>query len=354
MVRLPISGSNFWSALATEIVRNGGVAYCNDGDLQYVAVEASSRLHIVRRTSEEFFSSTVQRESWAHKLKVVVNGSLWGLTNSGYSDVAWGHDPVPANETNVEGHIVQNGSVQTGRAEPDLCYIAYDPSKTETCHTVSGKEAPDAILQRYHLKSWDGILNNPVNFSFKTKCTNKKTKKFDPALIQSGDEFKVQTPAEAYSFGRGNPPVGRNITAMGGLTAMIIGKLKYGTGNKYASGAPAGAPATGEPAARYKPYLIQRNDARYAAQAAKMGATGGKAAVALCRSTKTLLALVVPHNSRTGLSADSLRDKLADVGVEDALMLDGSDSVMLMVNSMWRVRQDENKDEGTTVGLAFK
>jgi hypothetical protein len=66
------------------------------------------------------------------------------------------------------------------------------------------------------------------------------------------------------------------------------------------------------------------------------------------------MALVVPHNSKTGLSADSLRDKLAAVGVEDALMLDGSDSVMLMVNSIWKIRQGDDKDEGTTVGLAFK
>jgi hypothetical protein len=354
MVSLPISGSNFWSLLATQIARNGGVAHCNDGDLQYAAVGASSQLHIVRRTSEEFFSATVHRESWANKLKVVVNGNLWGLTTSGYTDVGWDHDAVPADDTTVEGHIVQNGRVQTGRAEPNLCYIAYNPLKAVGSHRVVAKETPEAILQRYNLKSWDEIVNNPANLSFKTKRTNKKTKKFDPALIQPGDEFKVQTPTEAYSFGRGNPPVGGSITAMGGLTPMIIGGLKYGTGNKYAPGVPAGAPAKGEPAAQYKPYLIQRNDERYAGQAAKMAARGGKAAVALCRSAKTLLALVVPHNSKTGLSADSLRDKLAAVGVEDALMLDGSDSVMLMVNSAWQIRQGDDKDEGTTVGLAFK
>ena len=85
-----------------------------------------------------------------------------------------------------------------------------------------------------------------------------------------------------------------------------------------------------------------------------MGVNGGKAAVALCRSARTLLFLVLPHNSATGLSTDDMRDKLAAVGVEDALMLDGSDSVMLMVKSKWQIRQGENKDEGTTVGLAFK
>ncbi|NOJ92184.1 hypothetical protein HMI51_04395 [Corallococcus coralloides] len=354
MLRLPIAGSNFWSFLTTEIARSSGVAHCNDGDLQYVAVGASSQLHIVRRTSEEFFSATVQRESLAYKLKVVVNGNLWGLTDSGYTDVIMGHDPVPSDETTIEGHIIQNGRLRAGRAEPNLYYIAFDPSKAEHCHKVAKMETSEIILRRYNLKSWDEILSNPINFIFKAKRTSKKTKKFDPALIQPGDEFKVQTPTEAYSFGRGNPPAGGSITAMGGLTPMIIGGLKYGTGNKYASGVSAGAPATGEPAAKYKPYLTQRNDARYAGQAAKTGERGGKAAVALCRSAKTLLVLVVPHNSKTGLSADGLRDKLAAVGVEDALMMDGSDSAMLMVNRAWQVRQDDNKDEGTTVGLAFK
>jgi hypothetical protein len=278
MISLPISGSNFWSLLYAQIARSGGVAHCNDGDLQYAAMGAWSQLHIVRRTSEELFSSTVLRESWANTLKVVVNGNLWGLTTSGYMDVGYGHDAVSADDTTIEGHIVQHGRLLTGRAEPSLCYIAYDPSKAVRRHRVVAKEKPEDILQRYNLRSWDEIVNDPaepINFSFKTKRTNKKTKKFDPILIQPGDEFMVRTPTEAYTFVRGNPPVGGTITAMGGLTAMIIGGLKYGTGNKYASGAPAGAPARGEPAAQYKPYLIQRNDDRYAGQAAKMGVKGG-------------------------------------------------------------------------------
>lgn len=317
-------------------------------------MNASSQLHIVRRTSEELFSATVRRASASHTLKAVINGSLWDLTYSGMSDVVMGHDAVPAGDTIVEGHVVDKGRVQTGRSEPKLYHIAYDPSKAERCHMVSKREAPDAILKQYNLKTWDEILNIPVNNGFKIKRTSMKTKRFDPSLLREGDEFTVPTPAEAYSFAQGDPPIGGRITAMGGLAPMIIGGLKYGTGNKYAAGAPAGAPQTGEPAARYRRFLIQRNDARYAGQAAQMGATGGKAAVALCRSARTLLFLVVPNGSRRGLSTDALRDKLAGVGVEDALMLDGSDSVMLMVQNAWKVRQGDNKDEGTTVGLAFK
>jgi hypothetical protein len=182
------------------------------------------------------------------------------------------------------------------------------------------------------------------------KRTNAKTKKFDPKLIKEGDWFQVPTPEQAYSFGKGDPPNDADV-ALGGLGPLIIGGLKYGNGNLYKAGVPAGAPASGEPAPPYKPYLTQRNDLRYVGQASS--GMVGKGGMALCRKARKLLVFVVPITASTGLSHDAVRNKLASVGVDDALFVDGSDSVMLMVNNTWHARQGENKDELTTLALGF-
>jgi hypothetical protein len=63
---------------------------------------------------------------------------------------------------------------------------------------------------------------------------------------------------------------------------------------------------------------------------------------------------VQPDGAPTGLTLDNLRDKLASVGTDDAVFMDGSDSAMLVVDGVFHIRQGENKDELTTVGLGFR
>jgi hypothetical protein len=41
------------------------------------------------------------------------------------------------------------------------------------------------------------------------------------------------------------------------------------------------------------------------------------------------------------------------VGVDDAVFLDGSDSVMLLVNGVWLTRQALRKDQTNTIGVGF-
>lgn len=283
-------------------------------------------------------------------MKAVINASFYDVTTSGKLDAFSGHDPVPTAETLPEGQVVINKRLIVGSTQPRLCYIAYHKSKLTTQHTVTAAEAPDSVPAKYNHPSWEPILALPANAAFMTKRTNAKTKKFDPQLVQPGDGFQVPTPENAYSFGVGDPPTDADV-ALGGLGPLIIGGLKYGNGNLYKAGVPAGAPASGEPAAKYKPYLTQRNDLRYIGQAAQ--GPRGKGGVALCRKERKMLIFVIPIDAPTGLSHDALRDKLAAVGIDDALFVDGSDSVMLMINNTWRVRQGDNKDELTTLALGF-
>ncbi len=50
---------------------------------------------------------------------------------------------------------------------------------------------------------------------------------------------------------------------------------------------------------------------------------------------------------------DSLRDKLHNVGIDNAVFLDGSDSAMLFYNNTFMIRQGPNKDETNTIGVGF-
>ncbi len=50
---------------------------------------------------------------------------------------------------------------------------------------------------------------------------------------------------------------------------------------------------------------------------------------------------------------DALRDKLAGVGVEDAVFMDGSDSASLALNGRIAVHNGGFKDQFTTVGVGY-
>ena len=98
--------------------------------------------------------------------------------------------------------------------------------------------------------------------------------------------------------------------------------------------------------------MIQRNNNTYAA-AAKLSRATGKAAIAHSAAAKKLLIAVQPHGG-TGVSHDDLRDKLAGVGVENAVFLDGSDSVLLQVDGVLHVRPAKAKDQTNSVGIGFR
>jgi Phosphodiester glycosidase len=81
------------------------------------------------------------------------------------------------------------------------------------------------------------------------------------------------------------------------------------------------------------------------------GTGAGRLAVAASDDGKYLLVMLQPDGSKTGLNIDQIRDKLAAAGMIHAVLLDGSDSVMMYQDSTWRRTQGRMKNLITTIGL---
>jgi hypothetical protein len=131
-----------------------------------------------------------------------------------------------------------------------------------------------------------------------------------------------------WAFGKGNLPQTGFSTGMSGLCPLIINGLKYGVGNKYSKSVPKGAPLTGDPGKKYAPYLIQRNDNRYASlNNHKYGSGVGKTGFGVTKSG-TAYVIVQAHRP-PGVTFDQFRDKFIALGCHNALACDGSDSVFM-------------------------
>ena len=220
---------------------------------------------------------------------IIINGNMYTVTDAGLWDAAVGHDPIPAEETIPDGYIISKGKLVSGSDANQMFYLAYNSSNS----------------------------SNP------------------------------------YEFGFGNPP-SNSTSAIGDLGPLIINGLKYGIENLYSQGVPEGAPQIGEPDAKYKPYLIQRSNLTFSSFMNKKDPYGncGKTIVA-CNSTRSKLLILVQPDGKNGLRLDNLRDKLYDLGFNNAVFLDGSNSAMLVVNGDIWSRQQEDKDETNIIGLGF-
>lgn len=255
----------------------------------YVPLDWTSEMRIIVRTKEEFFTDTVSRE--AAGLRVVVNGNYYGLSSAGKMDAALGHDPVDPSHTSVEGQLVNRGARIGGDSRPQHFYFARVPDPR-----------PGPWLP-------------------------------------------------SYTSGAGDPP-GSAITAIGGVGPLIIGGLNYGTANIYTAGAPAGAPAVGQPPPAAARHLVQRSNATLTSVEAK-GAATGKTIVASSTTERAILVCVQEHGAGSGRTYAALRDALKALGFTDAVFLDGSDSSMMWFKGSFRVRPGEDKDETNIVGVGF-
>ncbi|OMH39750.1 phosphodiester glycosidase family protein [Motiliproteus sp. MSK22-1] len=97
--------------------------------------------------------------------------------------------------------------------------------------------------------------------------------------------------------------------------------------------------------------MTQRNNSTYADQQKRPLPTG-KAIIAANSQAGKLMVIVQP-NGVAGLSFDTIKSKLIKQGCENAIFLDGSDSVMLFANGFFHVRQGANKNESNTMGISF-
>jgi hypothetical protein len=142
--------------------------------------------------------------------------------------------------------------------------------------------------------------------------------------------FAQQGTTGAPTFGKGNATGG---DGLGGLTPMIIKQpaplnkvWRYGEKNVYAN-LPSGAdaPATGDPGG-YASYLTVRSSKQYADQ---NKANLGKAMLGY-HTTKDLLMVIVQENAPDsgGQKLDYYRDIFFNMGFENVVGMDGSDSVL--------------------------
>jgi len=151
-----------------------------------------------------------------------------------------------------------------------------------------------------------------------------------------------------YQFGFGDPPL-RASRAVGGLGPLIIDGLPYGVGNLCKR--PANCPPTGPVPAGMREFMTQRNNATYADQQARPAGTG-KAIIATNKDIGRMLVGVQPHGGG-GTDFDSLKLWLLELGCDNAVFLDGSDSVMLHARGKFWVQPAIRKDRSNTIGLAF-
>jgi exopolysaccharide biosynthesis protein len=98
---------------------------------------------------------------------------------------------------------------------------------------------------------------------------------------------------------------------------------------------------------------IQRNN-RTSISMADHGTSTGKAVVAQCIAQKKLIVLAQPDGASTGITLDDLRDKLVAAGVENAVFLDGSDSVTFYAQGSIQIAPGKNKDRTIPAGLGFR
>ena len=100
-----------------------------------------------------------------------------------------------------------------------------------------------------------------------------------------------------------------------------------------------------------KEFMTQRNNATYADQQARPAGTG-KAIIATNKDIGKMLVGVQPH-AAGGTDFDSLKLWLFELGCDNAVFLDGSDSVMLHALGKFWVQPASRKNRSNTVGLAF-
>jgi hypothetical protein len=323
MTPLPLIGTGFWKEIDRLIVKGDGVAHCNDGDLQYAALRAHM-MTVLLRTQKELFSVTVNRMVREKGLLAAINGSFYDV---GYVTAAFGGEPQ---DTKPVGLVLDEfEGIRTGSPSPGGFYIQCNPPS-------AAKLAATSAATNIH--------GSPEDVSR------------EMANVLSAWRALKASDCE-YVAGLGDPSGG---CAIGGLGPVIItgphGRVKYGHGNVYKpeTVVPPGSapPPPAHDPGPYWPYLLQRNSEAFQSMASK-GVKKGKVVLAYCANEKKLLLLVLPDASPTGVSMEVLRDKLWDLGVDNAVFLDGSDSAMLCIRTNMVIPPGSRKDEFTTVGLGF-
>ncbi|HHA1349773.1 TPA: hypothetical protein ACOEER_000804 [Enterobacter ludwigii] len=182
------------------------------------------------------------------------------------------------------------------------------------------------------------------------------------ALLGTGERYGNSSPLMMYAaqrndlsweFGEGDVPSSGFRVGIGGMCPLIINGLKYGTGNKYSKKID-GAVIFGKPRGEDVPFLIQRNNNKYAALEKAAAAMPGIGKVGFGVTTGGKCYVAVQSHYNTGMSFNDFRDIFLSFNCVNAVAGDGSDSVFMFRDSTFVVESAHNKVELMTIGLGFK
>ena len=284
-----LSSSKFW----TEVEPLLGKLQ-TDGPLKFVVLDQSSDMHFILRTAEETMTSFVSHH-WSG-FKLIVNGNMFGASSGDKIWAMFGFSDAP-DHTQTLGRLIDRGKIVGGGSQSQRFYFA------RTLKPLS-KGAIGPLL--------------PV-----------------------------------YTSGFGDPPVNPNtMAAVGGAGPMIIDGLKYGDQNVADKSAPLPLPLTGEPPAADKPFMRQRSNTTFTSAESRPAETG-KTILGFCSKQGRIIVIVQPHGGSSGTSYASIRDRLAALGVDHSVFLDGSDSVFMWHDGKFAVSPARYKDNLNTVAVGF-
>jgi hypothetical protein len=162
--------------------------------------------------------------------------------------------------------------------------------------------------------------------------------------------FIAQRKDYTWLVGQGDPTLSEYETAVGGLCPLIVRGLKFGDGNLYSKQL-SDAQLIGNPLPDHAPYLIQRNNKKFAGLS-KEPISKGKAGFGI-RNDGSVVIMVQPDGGQ-GMSYSSFRDSFINYGCNTAVCSDGSDSVFLTYGEIFLEKAGYFKDSTQTIGIGFK
>jgi RHS repeat-associated protein len=165
----------------------------------------------------------------------------------------------------------------------------------------------------------------------------------------SRNRFYFSMKNDEISFGKGDAPKDADF-AIGGGIPLIVNGLKYGSENIYSADAPEGLPKTGDPGAENTKYLLQRSNAGFSSQDK---ASLGKTVIGYNSQTGALM-IVSQQDGTKGMTLSQIRDYLFNLGYNNALSFDGSNSATLVKDDNVLTTPSYLKNNGIPSGIKFQ
>jgi hypothetical protein len=101
---------------------SGSTVY-TDGDLHYVVMSRQTKMRILLRQDDEYFTTFVDREAPKAGVEVLINGNYYDVNKTAKF---WGvlGTSSAADNTSPEGHLIQDQVLLDGNSQPNRFYVA--------------------------------------------------------------------------------------------------------------------------------------------------------------------------------------------------------------------------------------